>query len=226
MFGRLKKRLYEEDSGEIMLESTIIITIVLLLLIVMLSMGFVYYQKAMLTSVANEIASDIGANYKYLTQEDQALNNMTFDDEDLKSLGKFRATFNIEKVKNSSIEKANDYIAYRVGLTNLGINRKEPQIDSAEISVDGVGRMHVKVKVSIETDFLFSNVLQYLDIIPDVPRFTAVGTAECLDVSAYYSYVDFVEHFTDKLAGDDTLIGKITGVVNTVRGWFISDDGD
>ncbi len=224
MLNEVKKRLYNDDSGEIMLESTIVITITLLLLVVMLSLGFVYYQKAMLTSVANEIASDISANYKYLMQDDQLLSDMTFDDTNLKSMGRFRATFNLEKVKNSSIQKANDYIAYRVGITNLGINRSEPKIDSAEISIDGVGRMHVKVEVSMETDFLFSSVLQYLDIIPDVPSFSATGSAECLDISAYYSYVNFVEHFTSKLAGEDTLIGEIIGTINIVRGWFIDDD--
>ena len=57
--------LLNDDSGEVMLESTIIFTITIFLLLALLSIGFIFYQKAMLNSVADEIASDVGATLKF-----------------------------------------------------------------------------------------------------------------------------------------------------------------
>ena len=57
--------LLNDDSGEVMLESTIIFTITIFLLLALLSIGFIFYQKAMLNSVADEIASSVGATFKF-----------------------------------------------------------------------------------------------------------------------------------------------------------------
>ena len=55
------------DSGELMIESSIIISITMVVLVAMIGLGFYLYQKAMVNTVASGTAVYIAKNYKYTT---------------------------------------------------------------------------------------------------------------------------------------------------------------
>ncbi len=66
----------KRDDAEIMLESTIIIIIVLFMLTAMISVGFLFYQQSLISSLATELAEDIGANYKLIGDGDSSKINL------------------------------------------------------------------------------------------------------------------------------------------------------
>lgn len=203
----------QQDNGEIMLESVIIITITIMLLIAMIAVGFVFYQKSMITAIATELASDIANNYKYCEQD---LTDRTITENKMKKLKKYRTSFSFNKIKKNSKKKAEDYLPERVKLGNLGMGSSEAKIDSYNVKVDNIGRMHVEVTVSLESDVIFGGVLRYFHIIDDTPVFTATGRAECIDVTAYASHVRFVEYVEGKL--NDGAAGNIMdGIVKTIN---------
>ena len=52
------------DKGELMIEAMIVMIVTLMVLFMIFSLGFWFYQKSMLTTLASEMADDIAHNYK------------------------------------------------------------------------------------------------------------------------------------------------------------------
>lgn len=218
---KIKKLLLNDDSGEVMLESTIIFTITIFLLIALLSIGFIFYQKAMLNSVADEIASGIGSTFKF---KDSDLMDREISDDTITSNQMYRYMFHKDETLEAKKTKAEEYIVERVGITNLGISNKAPEVDSVKLYADNIGRFHITVDVSMETEILFMGVLKYFNIIDSTPKFTASASAECLDITEYNSYLNMVDGVIKGIAGDGTpaaLVGKVVGIFTKVKDWFM-----
>ena len=217
---KIKKMLLNDDSGEVMLESTIIFTITIFLLLALLSIGFIFYQKAMLNSVADEIASSVGATFKF---KDSDLMEREIGSNELSSNQMYRYMFHRDDTLDAKKIKAKEYIGKRVRLTNLGISNKTPKVEDIKLYTDNIGRFHVTVDVSMETEILFMGVLKYFNIIDSTPRFTASSSAECLDITEYNSYLNMVQGVINGIAGDGTplaLVGKVVDIFDTVKGWI------
>lgn len=212
-----KKRIKDED-GEIMLESMLVMLIVIFILIAMLSFGFLFYQQSMLCTVANELAEDIGANYKLACSSDQSGKP---EQKSLREIKLYRTSFAIFSIKEMHKQRANDYLPKRVRLTSLGILDDEPKVENFDIKVDNIGRLHVEVTVSMKCSILFDGALKYFGIIKETPKFTATGRAECLDITAYASHVHFVKYVGDKIAADkgniSTILNQIVDTLNNTK---------
>jgi Flp pilus assembly protein TadG len=212
---RLLKTLRKEDPGEIMVESTIVVVITIIVLLAILSLGFLYYQQSMLTTAANDVAAKIGAGYKYASQD---LDDFTITQEALENVPMYRTSFSLLSMKSLNKSRTEDYLPDRVKLTSFGINDSAVTIDGFDINVDNVGRLHVDVQVSMKSEFLFSDVLEYLGIIESAPTFTAHGRAECLDITAYASHVEFLEYVKSKNGGSiGSILDSIVNVVNSAK---------
>lgn len=188
---RLKVNIISKNQrGEIMLEASIILVLVIIMLFAILSLTFFYYQEALMVTIATETASDIGKNYKFADIEigdnDISLNDV----EDAKM---FRMSFAKNKLKRLYETRAQTYGDWRLSLATLGFNTGDLQAD-CEIKYSGLGRAYVEVTVSQQTDFLFSGVLDMLNIVDENQLFSASATAECADLMAYTSMVNFVEY--------------------------------
>lgn len=198
---KLKAYLKIDESGEVMIEAVIIFPLVLLILITMLSLGFLFYQRTMLSSVATETASAIGACYKY----DQPLDKREITEDIINSLRKYRLSLQLSSMKEQNTKYGDKFLKSKVEISNLGINRSDPKIESLDIVCDDVGRFHVTVEVSIETDFLFSDILEYLNIIDSSPKFTAKSSAEIIDMTGHSSYTNFVRYLSDDFIPKDPM---------------------
>lgn len=219
---KLIETLKEEDSGEIMLESVIVILITLFMLVAILSLGFAYYQQSMLTTVANETAELIGANYKYTSEAD--IDNLTLDADSIENLRMFRTSFGINAMKDINQNHAEIYVPKRIAYTNLGINKSAPTLSSWKVEVDNVGRLHVDITVQMETEILFQGALKYFGIIKDTPKFTASARAECLDITAYASHISFSEYLENNagMKAADSII-KIINSGKKIIEVFVGD---
>jgi hypothetical protein len=196
----------KEERGEIMLESSFILVSVIVLLLALLSISFMFYQQAMMTSVANEIAADIAKNYKYTnldiaknykyTNLEMDIDPLTIDE--VKGTGMFRMSFGMNKLEEEHKNRAETYANERIQKTSLGLNPKNIIVD-CKITRSGIGRAYVKVTVSQETDFFLSGILDMVGVADKNSTFSATAYAECVDMMGYTSMVNFAEYVSKKL---------------------------
>lgn len=190
------KNRISEEHGEIMLESSIILVSVLILLMALLSITFMFYQQAVMTSIATEIAEDVAKNLKF-TDLEIGTTTLTADDYDNTQM--FRSNFGQVSLQNAKQSLANTYSTERLALASFGLNEGtfETTID---LKVSGIGRMYAVVTVSQPSEFFLSGVLEMLGIADKETMFSATAYAECTDMIGYSSMVNFTDYATQKLS--------------------------
>lgn len=189
------------ETGEIMLESSIIFVCVMILLMALLSLAFMFYQQAMMTTIAAEVAADIAKNYKY-TNVAMGDDEITLDSFD--GVQMCRMSLGRSGLEEDQTERAEQYVPWRVNLTTLGLNAQEPEVE-CEIVHTGIGRACVNVTVTQKTDFFLSGILEWLGIY-DGFAFKGTASAECLDMISYTSLIGF-----SNLLGSDLKIFNAFG---------------
>lgn len=212
------KRKISNEKGEIMLESTFIMIMTLMVLIAMISVGFLFYQQAMLNTVATELATEIASNYKITEQE---IGSTDVNVDTLKNIKLYRTSVSMTSMKVLHKQRAEEYLPERVKLSTLGFNEKDPKIENFNVEVDNVGRMHTEITISLECDILFGGALKYFGIIDSTPKFTATGRAECLDLTGYSGHVQFLNYVKSKMESDGGVINdileKVVKVINNAE---------
>ena len=208
MFKRL---LCEKDNqrGEVMLESSFILVSVIILLMALLSISFMFYQEAMMTSVANEIAADVAKNYKF-TEMDIGDSTITLDDAN--SVKMFRMSFGKNSLERAHENRAEDYAEWRIGAATLGLDSEDIEVD-CEVTSSGIGRAYVKVTVSQKSTFFLSEILGMVGIMDENSMFSSTAYAECVDLMGYTSMVNFTEYGSRKLS----IFNSIGGLYNSVK---------
>lgn len=216
----IKQRLEKDgESGEIMLEAAIVLLMVFTIIFAMFSLGFMYYQKVMVQTIANETTAYVATNYKY-PQND--LDSTTIDISNIKQTRKFRSTFAVNTLEGKNRENAVAYAQKRVQQSSFGINgnsKGSVTIDDAdfEIVVDNIGRMHVDCTVNVECEVVFGGFLEILGIIDDpTVTFSASSRAEIIDLTGYGGYTNFVRYFSAKLEDKLSNINSICNSIGTV----------
>ncbi|MGN0141222.1 MAG: TadE/TadG family type IV pilus assembly protein [Roseburia sp.] len=196
----------QRESGEVMLEAALIFPITLIFVMIMLSVGFLFYQKAMMQSVATEMASDIAAGYKYTDWE---IWESELTEHQISSVKKYRMSLMLLSMKRHCKTKAQNYLGSRVDAASLGVTDEPPSLDSIKLKVDNVGRMHIEVKISMKSEILLEHMLEKLGILHETPVFTATAYAECMDITAYASQVRFLEYAEEKVRDNGGVVGAI-----------------
>ena len=212
MFRRLLKE-ERNQQGEVMLEASFILDSVIILLMALLSLSFLFYQEAMMTSVANELAADIAKNYKF-TDMEVGKSDITLDD--TTSVKMFRMSFGKGGMEDDHAERAEEYAEWRIGLATMGINADEIDVD-CEVTSSGIGRAYVKVTVSQKTDFFLSDFLEIAGISDKDTMFKSIAYAECVDLMGYTSMVNFTEYGSRKLSIFNSIGGFYGSVKNFIQ---------
>lgn len=218
MKRKLKRDVYAEN-GEIMLEASLIYVMVIFLLTALLSISFMYYQKAMIVSVAQEIAVDIAKNYKYDVTFDENEVGKTYivDNEDLKSVNIFRSTFGKGNIEDEQKTRVENYILdERIQAATLGINSGNIVITQCDVKRTGLGRTYVTVTIAQETEFFLSGVLEGLGIASKRELFESTARAECNDLIGYTSTVNLALYCTNALTSIN-FVSAADGMVTSIR---------
>ena len=193
----------ECQRGEVMLEASMILLTVLIMLMALLSLSFMFYQEAMMTSIANEIASDVAKNYKYtgtgVSGSDHPIGDNSISLDAVEGVGMFRMSFGMNGVESAQEDRASEYVAWRIPLATLGLDSNITNVE-CEIEGSGIGRAYVRVEVSQTTDFFLSGALEALGVTSNLRNFNAVAYAECVDLTGYTSMINFAEDFSKRLA--------------------------
>lgn len=208
--GKLRENL-RKQQGEIMLEASLVLVAVLLLLLVLLGLSFCFYQQSLMNTVAHEIASDVARNLKYTNLpvgvEEISLTDAT-------STHMFRMSFGQGTVAQAQADRGEEYAQWRVPEASLGLNPGTLHVE-CEVSYTGIGRARVRVKVFQETDFFLSSVLEMVGVTKDRQLFSATAYAECMDLMAYTSMVNFTVYAAGVLDAFDS-VGKL---YSSVKEW-------
>lgn len=214
MLKRIKKDC-ENQRGEVMLESSFILVSVIILLMALLSISFMFYQEAMMTSVANEIAADVAKNYKFTEVEvGENISLDIYDDED-KRVKMFRMNFGKGSLERAHEDRAEDYAEWRIGAATLGLDSEDIEVD-CEVTSSGIGRAYVKVTVSQKSTFFLSEILGMVGIMDEDSMFSSTVYAECVDMMGYTSMVNFTEYGSRKLH----VFKGIGDFYNSVKGFI------
>ncbi|MBQ4103294.1 MAG: hypothetical protein IJC90_02420 [Clostridia bacterium] len=190
-----KTNLKDNQSGEVMLEAVIVLVPVIVLLLSLLSLSFLYYQEVMMNTVATELATDVAKNYKFTTISPT---KNTISKNDYAGTKMFRMNFAKSSMEKAHEKRMNTYGVWRVALTSLGIDSEALSVD-CEIDGKGIGRSVVEVTVSQKTTFFLSGVLELVGITEESTMFSATAYAECNDLMAYTSMINFTEFATSQL---------------------------
>lgn len=202
----------KQQRGEIMLEASIILVSVLLLLLALLSISFFFYQESLMNTVANEIASDVARNLKYTETLKVGATEITPDD--VMDTHMFRMSFGQSTVAADQAQRGKEYAQWRVPQASLGLNPGELDVD-CQVEYTGIGRAYVKVTVSQRTDFFLGGVLDLLGVTEERELFSATAYAECMDLMAYTSMVNFTMYAGEVL--DESGFGSIGHLYNSVK---------
>lgn len=208
----LKNDKRNKQSGEIMLEAAVIFVPVLILLMSMLSMSFLYYQEALMNSVAIEIAADVAKNYKF-SEKEMTDNSLTLDD--YIETRMFRMNFAKGSMGRDHKDRVEEYALWRVTLTSLGLDPEDLQVN-CNIDGTGIGRATVKVTISQKTNFFLSGILDFAGIADESTVFGATAYAECNDMIAYTSMINFTEYATSQVDG----IGSVGNFYNSFKSFI------
>ncbi len=211
----MKKRIdkvFQNQHGEVMLESSFILVSVIILLMALLSISFMFYQEAMMTSVATEIATDVAKNYKFTDME---IGESTISLDDANSASMFRMNFGQGSLEDKHEDRAETYADWRIGAATVGLNPGDIDV-TCDIINSGIGRAYVKVTVSQESDFFLSSILELAQIADEDTMFSATAYAECDDLMGYTSMINFTEYGSRKLS----IFNSIGGFYNSVKGFI------
>lgn len=188
-------RTQKAESGEIMLEAAIVFIPVLVLVMCLLSLGFFFYQTALINTVAADIADTAAENVKFTNLEP---NEETLEVSDFQNLKLFRALFGAGSLGKAQQESAQRFADWRIPLSTLGFGDQKPEV-TVKVQMSGPGRSYVEAKISLETDIFLGGVLRFAGILDEDDRYAAVAYAECVDLTGYTSTLNFAEYATKAL---------------------------
>lgn len=199
-----------------MLEAAIIFIPVLILLFAMLSLSFLFYQEAMMNSVAYEIAEDVAVSLKY---GDLGVNAVPGYD-DYVNTRMFRLAFRKGKIESEQRDRAKAHASWRIPLSTLGFGPQEAEVDCT-VTLSGIGRAYVKVTVKQKTGIFLGGVLELAGVTDGDLAYGGTAYAECVDLMGYTSLINFTEYVSGVLGKSFGAIGdlyrNVKGLMETIE---------
>lgn len=197
----MKKKKDKNESGEIVIEATFVITICIFLLMTMLSMGMYLYQAAVVQITAEKTASDMGLVYPYIEKEPyyNYTNYYDFTDSD-----PYRGFMSAHREEN--INKARWY-AYGL-LDRYSLRDSEYRDAKVTVEIKNVNFMSKDIYVTVTDEYIlpFSGSILSFAGLPDKVEISASASARVADMSNTMAVWKAVIALEDKTL--DTFLGK------------------
>lgn len=205
---RLKK--LKNEAGEVMLEGIIVMCVTMFMLVWILGVGFIYYQRNVITTITNDAAVKIADTFCY-PSSDLIIGYIEPDDFTNRDLYRGAPA---DSLLSKNQEKAKKYIEYSLKKTNFsGV------YDSVDVTLDVVNdsayRKHIEITAKATFNTPFGGALEFFGM-DGTFTYTAVGRADCTDIIDYVSTVDYNASI---LSGDyiksdvKNLISSITSLI-------------
>lgn len=207
-----------KENGEIMLEATIVLLPTLIIMFAMISLSFLFYEQALMNTVATEIASEVGRFYKYSKRYDDEMGVNVLSDDDIKNGKLFSSSFAIWSIEDQYEELAKEYAKDRIVLATLGLDNSDLEV-TCDVQNTAPGRAYVKVVVSQKTEFFLYEIWSMIgeDGIAGITDFTGVAYAECSDLMGYTSMINFIDYWTTVVVNEVEILGEVDGLIDAVK---------
>ncbi len=193
----MRKR--NRESGEVMIESTVVIVITLLMLVWILAIGFIYYQKYVVSIATNELAKKVAVTY------DSPNSDIIMGYVSAKDVAGKRIYFKGD-VTDENKDRADSYMNYMMNKANLFGTVKDVKVE-IEYTGDATGRSHVKVTTECTFNTPFGLFLE---------GFGMSGTTT-YRVSAYADSTDVQGHLSTILTMDAFASGAIVKTPGCIK---------
>lgn len=174
----------KKESGEVMIEATIVMVVTLLMLVWILGVGFLYYQKYVVRIATNDVANKIAASYDapssdivmgYIAAKD--LNKKTiYNSDEMTTVNELRT----ESYVNHIIEKANLYGTVEDVSVHLDYQK------------DAMGRSHIKVTTECTFDTPFGEGLELFGM-SGMQTYVVTAYADSTSLTDYISTVSVAD---------------------------------
>lgn len=176
------------QSGEIMLESTIVLTITIMMLIWVLGLGFLYYQGYLVTTATNDAAVKIANTYSNPTS-DIVMGYVDVDDFCERDLYRGKKSESLLMVNQSKAEK---YIKYQLEKTNFANTVNDVEVE-VKLVADSKYRSHIEVTSVCNFNTPFGFALDFFGM-DSLMNYTATSCCECVNFTDYINSVDYTDY--------------------------------
>lgn len=202
------------ERGEIMVESTIIVTLTLMILVWLLALGFLHYQRYVATVVTNDAAVKIAATYNNPTS-DIIMGYVTTEDLRDRPLYRHFTDASKGKLYRDNQSRTEAYVKYMLDRTNFMGVVKDVDVKMTLVN-DGMGRQHVEVVTRCAFNTPFAGLLDYFGM-GEVATYESTASAECTDMADYVAWVDYLAMWKRlDFLGGVKFVSNIVGTLNTI----------
>lgn len=184
----------KDENGEMIIEASIVFPLVLVIYGILMFLVLLMYQRITLTTVANNTASCVSANYGFSDKDPF----MSFINKDQLNNRKmlYREIFGSKNKLDLPIERQAEWFGYYL----LGKNRllKENKVDvKAKIDTKQGKVMQKDLIVTITESYHIPLVSMFGFV--DKVEFRVAACAECIDPISYINATDFLWEQVDKI---------------------------
>ena len=203
----------KKNSGEVMIEGTVIMVLTMLIMVWILGVGFVYYQRYLVTAITNDAAVKIAATYNN-PDSDIIMGYITT--ENLSERDLYR-NFNNNSLFSVNKSKAQSYVEHMLNKTNFAGTINEVNVDMKLVQ-DSALRKHIEIKTICTFNTPFGSALKLFGM-SDTATYQSISRADCTDIIDYISTVDFASY---QLSGAP-LGSSVIKMINSLIGVFNHD---
>ncbi len=168
------KRFFKKEKGEVMIESTIVVTFVLLFLTVLIFLGLIVYQQTLISVMANQTASNVAQLYSNELKDPFT----GYIDASSLSTQKVTQKMKDEAYKNVIKQKAEWFAKYRL--------KKYQFLDNEGIKVetDLIAKPNELMKSQIVVKVTADYSVPFVQLFNSDGKFSysATGRADCFDL--------------------------------------------
>lgn len=205
------KQLQRRQDGTIMLEATFCMILCLFVIFLLISVGFLLYQKVLVNVVANEIAEQISQTYQYSSMEDMS----HIEKNDIVTANLYRySIFKEGSMKRANQQKAGRLAKQRIDRTSLAKATSDPTVTVTPVK-DDIGRLHYEVTVTQEYTFLLGEFLDVMGL-GATRTLSATAYARGTDILHYVNNVRFAKFVGTELADKLSILDKSIKLISSI----------
>lgn len=196
----------KKDDGAIMLEGMLVTIITMIMLIWILGVGFIYYQRYLVTIVTNDAAAKISSVY-YNTDCDIVMGYVETESLPLRNLYRDLGGGALQDVNQS---RAQAYIEHNLTKMNFSGVMDDVSVQLDFVS-DSILRKHIEVTTTATFKTPFLSQLN-LGMNGNV-TYQITSRSDCTDISGYITNVDFMNSQLSMSAANSTVVKIINSII-------------
>lgn len=199
-----------KEKGEVMLEGMIVTLITTFLLVWVLGLGFVYYQRYLVTAITNDAAAKVAATYNN-PDSDLIMGYISTENISERDLYRHFTKNNLYELNKA---KATAYINYVLDKTNFA-----GTIQSVNVEMDLVNDSALRKHIEITSECTFNTPFGFaLDFfgMDGTTTYSCSSRADSTDISDYITTVDFASY----QLGGNGVNSDVLNMINSLIGIF------